>query len=411
MLSDDLMYAEASSGSEEEIVALRKNANSQFGGTTPDSPSIGSGPSSPMMGQSIPLNGTVTRDELERRYDEGALPADKRFLWLFPLHLERRLKWLDDTGIAWCQKLDHRIWFYINMVITATVAIEIGVVAPFILFMVGWDGLATELLYLILILSIVSQIPKRFIWRFRPYMVYRAQMIKKEKTSSFPSRAVTCAVVYGYALVWGLAYNNQLGEIDVTWWMPIVCLVIVLLSSFARINLGVHYPSDCLAGLIQGIIVCVIGTGVWRADILGCSSCHDSKCYASDDEHALTPHQMGHANWYLFGAIIIVSMVVTALAQIKPMEWWTKCDRVLGTLLPPMLFQLFFLCPEASGGYSLSAPGIPQWPSFVLGGGVSVIAMLLGLKFERRFPFVAFLVIYVALSCTLIFWRLYWRHI
>ncbi len=37
-------------------------------------------------------------------------------------------------------------------------AIEIGIAVPFILFFLGFDGIATELAYLALILAIVSQI-------------------------------------------------------------------------------------------------------------------------------------------------------------------------------------------------------------------------------------------------------------
>ena len=48
------------------------------------------------------------------------------------------------------------------------VAIEISMALPFALFMLGEDGIAIEFCYFALMLCIVSQIPKRFIWRWRP---------------------------------------------------------------------------------------------------------------------------------------------------------------------------------------------------------------------------------------------------
>ena len=59
------------------------------------------------------------------------------------------------------------------------VAIEISMALPFALFMLGEDGIAIEFCYFALMLCIVSQIPKRFIWRWRPWMVGRARKVRE----------------------------------------------------------------------------------------------------------------------------------------------------------------------------------------------------------------------------------------
>ena len=88
------------------------------------------------------------------------------------------------------------------------VALELIIAAPFALLMIGYDSLSIQIGYLALVLATLSQvcvfnnvlcidcrkliiiikIPKRFVWRYRPYMIYRAQERKRDKTSSFPSR-------------------------------------------------------------------------------------------------------------------------------------------------------------------------------------------------------------------------------
>ena len=41
------------------------------------------------------------------------------------------------------------------------------------------------------------------------------------------------------------------GTVFVSWWMFLLLFIAVVTSSFARIQLGVHYPSDCVFGVIQ----------------------------------------------------------------------------------------------------------------------------------------------------------------
>ena len=150
-------------------------------------------------------------------------------------------------------------------------AIEIIFALPFVLFCLGVDGLASEMSYLALVTAIFSQLPKRFIWRYRPWMVLRSnqvsiafilsfifffiyffwiQQLATPHTSSFPSRAVCCSLVYSFAVCYGYLYFTNSNDI-IWWWMPEIIFIFLFLASFARVFLGVHYPSDCLVGAVQ----------------------------------------------------------------------------------------------------------------------------------------------------------------
>ena len=88
------------------------------------------------------------------------------------------------------------------------------------------------------IAAIVSHFPKRFMLRTRPYLVNRALKANIIHTSSFPSRAVVAGAIYTVVLLQILDVDVGIGG------MIGYALLGIILSSCARINLGVHYPSD-----------------------------------------------------------------------------------------------------------------------------------------------------------------------
>jgi len=282
-----------------------------------------------------------------------------------------------------------------------------------VLFFLGYDGIATEFAYLALILALFSQIPKRFVWRLRPYMAGRAIKVKKDTTSSFPSRAVTCATVYSFAITWAYIYSNtkdtsRFSEWSFEWWMPVLFVAAIFLSSFARINLGVHYPSDCLGGLVQGIIVCILGTLLWKTDILGCESCHDRRCYARTPENEITLSSgVTRLNWWLAIVALAVILGVPLLSVAKPIDFWSKCDRVYGMLLPGIAFQLLLLCPHSTPQkFSLPPPPSPKWYYFILGISLAAGATLIGNKFGGKRPLLMYTLLFLSMSCALFFWRM-----
>jgi len=109
-------------------------------------------------------------------------------------------------------------------------------------------------------------------------MGYRAIEVQQTRTSSFPSRAVACSVVYCYIIDWIYKDFKELENSSSEWWMFVLIILLPFLISFARINLGVHYPSDCIAGTILGFITCFFGRLLFFADFYGCS-CVRFFCY------------------------------------------------------------------------------------------------------------------------------------
>lgn len=128
-------------------------------------------------------------------------------------------------------------------------------------------------------LGFISQIPKKFIFRPRPWMVKRARPIRRDKTSSFPSRAVVCAVVFSWLIAQSLAREEAVSTPvnPIILWLAI--LIVAALTAFARINVGAHYPSDTIFGFLLGCAILRVGL---RVESMWSSAC--------DAQHTYTPH-------------------------------------------------------------------------------------------------------------------------
>ena len=105
-------------------------------------------------------------------------------------------------------------------------------------------------------LIIISAVPfilltlsRRVINAPRPYEVYNIfeSMPKDKKGHSFPSRHVFSAFLIATLALW--AYPV----------LGCVLMALALLLSVVRVMLGIHFPRDCIAGGIIGIIAAVIG--------------------------------------------------------------------------------------------------------------------------------------------------------
>jgi len=92
----------------------------------------------------------------------------------FPEGLERTLACIDEPLIRLAQKAKGKFFYYLNMALTCAyhiharhslswlslpvaVALEICVALPIFCFVVGWDGLAVDILYSAVILAFLSQ--------------------------------------------------------------------------------------------------------------------------------------------------------------------------------------------------------------------------------------------------------------
>jgi len=332
---------------------------------------------------------------------------DKKWVFEFPLRLENWLRPFDDRVTGWVQFSYFKWLDILTNLITFAVAVEILFALPFVLFSLGIDGLATEMTWLGLLTAFFSQIPKRFVWRYRPWMVQRANKLRATTTSSFPSRAVCCSAVYAFAIAYTYFYFYGLSA--PWWWIPELFVVMVFAASFSRIFLGVHYASDCVFGALQGLAICLLGTGLWNANLLGCVSCHDDACYASKDSgEQLTFSNLSEMSLLPFCIVVVLSIIVSLIMVIRPIRFWRKCDRSLGLMLPCVAFQTGFLCPNGSPtGASLAAPlsPAPIW-AYPFALVVPVAILLVGTKLKSRYPLMTLSAFYVITFMCLFVWRL-----
>jgi len=276
-------------------------------------------------------------------------------------------------------------------------------------------------MYLAISLVVLSQIPKRFVWRYRPFMGDRAVEIQSTRTSSFPSRAVACSVVYCYIVAWIYKeykdFNNSYWE----WWMIVLLLIFPLLLSFARINLGVHYPSDCIAGIILGLLACALGRLLFFADSRGCS-CTDISptvdtvsCYIGTNNTSVQPISLQHfvLNWTIVSCVIVGQLLFALFCVLKPIQFWVKFGAVFGLLFPALTFRLVFLCP-LPGSYT-SLPPTRYFSKFdiiscVYGLGVVIIGMVIGMKLQKKLLFWVFVIYWVFYMFVILFWRLFLQY-
>ena len=346
-------------------------------------------------------------EEHDGRSVEERLRPTKRWVLAFPASLDAAFAPVDDALIAALQRpLNSALRLpYIGFALLLTVftAIEFGLVLPFMLYLVGFDELGDLAVYLLLVLSVVSQVPKRFMWRPRPWMVKRALKVRKDKTSSFPSRAVTCAVVYGALLAAAIGPSPSIAL------LLLVCGVAALLASLARVIVGAHYPSDCLVGAAAGAAITAMGWGFAAAQTATCGACTTGTtggCYDRTASALSLTHVAVNPLVPVLG-LLLSSLLLFALSA-PPLHFWTKCSYVLGVLTPCVLFRSSFLCPPLNSaalpeppGHSGLAYGLALFLALVCTGCAKVMNGLRGV-----FSWLAFVAITALLYVVLAICRL-----
>ena len=254
---------------------------------------------------------------------------------------------------------------------TALTTIELGVVCPLFLFLIGMDQLATLALFSTLCAGLLSQLFKRFLWRPRPWMLGRAIQVKRDLTSSFPSRAVICAVVYSF-----IFSHVFLHHVPPEVYLPIV-FVFALGASVSRIFVGAHYASDCLFGFGLGVLICVLGDLLNHAVEYACGSCFDrGSCYAWSFEQRLTGSTLSSLDVASLLSVTFVSLALVGLAMSSPLQFWTKVLPVFGPLAPCLAFRLVNLCPRHNdAGVALLKMRLPSPGVIVLAAVIALAAL------------------------------------
>ncbi len=107
----------------------------------------------------------------------------------------------------------------------------------------------------------ISEMIRNIVQRARPPVSLHALY---EIGYSFPSNHATIAVaLYGFLIyaIWKCSPGPIWMRRDA---LIALCMIVIVLVGFSRIYLGVHYPSDIIAGYIAGFIAALFGARVAR---------------------------------------------------------------------------------------------------------------------------------------------------
>lgn len=118
------------------------------------------------------------------------------------------------------------------------------ILIPIIWFGSGWKA-GLRLFYILLISSVINHVLKEFFALPRPYHIDSSLGIIQVNGYGFPSGAAqTVILLSGILLSWRKNY-----------WSYCIAISYIISVSFSRIYLGIHFPSDILAGwLIGGVL-------------------------------------------------------------------------------------------------------------------------------------------------------------
>ncbi|KAG9392022.1 PAP2 superfamily [Carpediemonas membranifera] len=258
------------------------------------------------------------------------------FVFDFPRSVEDKWRRFDDALLRYAQSADNKFFHVFDYVMTFLTCVEIGCIIPTILFALALDDLGLYSLILSTFTAIVSQIPKRFVWRDRPYMQGRAFRRRKDETSSIPSRAVTCAVVYSIGGVCAYLHTNlNIFGLVVSLPLFVASVPFIILTAIARIQLGVHFPTDCILGVFQGLFIVGISIFTYAAIDLACAA----GFVAAPLTLATIPWI-----WILLGHFAGILVAFVGLAP--PARLWSKSPVILALLAPPLLFAAILECPS-----------------------------------------------------------------
>jgi len=278
------------------------------------------------------------------------LKNDTYFL-TWPDWLDDSMRSFDDDLIKLCQWKTTGYVYAFSWFFTALTSVEAALPLPFVLFCLGYDVAGTVMVTILTVLGFLSQLPKRFLWRTRPWMNGRAKTVRRDRTSSFPSRGVICGIVFPISCL--MAYEMETGRrVSSLLYMGLTSLSVVC-TSFARVNVGAHYPSDTIAGVFMGLAVQRMGTlslGVW--DVFGSPITDDGMYALSSEAFIERGDLLKRSSWGALVAAVSLSYIVTLVSM---RGFWQKCNYVFGLLFSCLTFRFVYLNPSlTASGFSVA---------------------------------------------------------
>ena len=99
--------------------------------------------------------------------------------------------------------------------------------------------------------GICNGLLKNIINRTRPYVAIETLELitKMPHDSSFPSGHSNASFAVACAITWCLSKKKK--------WIGVILIVIASMVAFSRLYVGVHYPTDVIAGIILGTVTSI----------------------------------------------------------------------------------------------------------------------------------------------------------
>lgn len=130
---------------------------------------------------------------------------------------------------------------------TVTLTLSLALLAPNSWKSLGWKSFVS-----LAASHVVAAVIKRKVERVRPYLALRGVVTgtKPLKDPSFPSGHTTAAFSVAVTLA------------TASVWLSLLVIPLAVVVAMSRMYLGMHYPSDVLAGCAIGTAVSVLAVGL-----------------------------------------------------------------------------------------------------------------------------------------------------
>lgn len=171
-------------------------------------------------------------------------------------YLFSHLREWDSRLFRWCNRtirhavLDRLFGWLTHLggaLFTISFVLAFVLLAPEPWKIVGWKSLVS-----LTVSHIVAAVIKRKVDRIRPYMAMKEVITGPNplKDPSFPSGHTTAA----FSVFLPFAFASV--------WLSLVVIPLAAVVGMSRMYLGLHYPSDCIAGCFIGTCVSIVAVSV-----------------------------------------------------------------------------------------------------------------------------------------------------
>jgi undecaprenyl-diphosphatase len=196
----------------------------------------------------------------------AALGCGLLFVWLATEVAEGDVQAFDEAVLLWLHRHRHAALTSTFLTLTSLgstkvlVLLLIGIVPA--LWLSGRPGMATALVTAMLGASLISRACKAIFERARPEVV---DQLDRVHGYSFPSGHTLGSVVFFTTIALLIGSHARSGILRT--FLVLYAALVGALVALSRMYLGVHYPSDVLAGGLVGVawsFTVVLAEGRWR---------------------------------------------------------------------------------------------------------------------------------------------------